>query len=94
MFCKLEKKGIEEIKTTNILPQTPFWGRIKNKQGYITKGFEITVSKDLLFNTKNSLEKIFDDLLILIKYIDNNHCFAYGSYGPKLEPDFENQGLF
>lgn len=94
MFCKLEKKGIEEIKTTNILPQTPFWGRIKSKQGYITKGFEITVSKDLLFNTKNSLEKIFDDLLILIKHIDNNHCFAYVPYGPKLEPDFENQGLF
>ena len=39
MICRLEKKGIEELKTTNILPQTTFWGRIKRNQGFIPKGF-------------------------------------------------------
>jgi len=94
MICKLKKKEIEEIRPTNILTQTPFWGRIKDKQGFIPSGFELIVSKDLLFNTSNSLEKTNDDLLVLIKYIDNNYCYAYVPYGPKLEPDFENQGLF
>ncbi|MBI9039546.1 MAG: peptidoglycan bridge formation glycyltransferase FemA/FemB family protein [Bacteroidales bacterium] len=94
MICKLEKKDIEEFKTTNILPQTPFWGRVKRNQGFIPKGFELTISKDLLVGTANSLEKKGDDLLVLIKYVDNNTCFAYVPYGPKLEPTFENQGLF
>ncbi|MDP4285529.1 MAG: peptidoglycan bridge formation glycyltransferase FemA/FemB family protein [Bacteroidota bacterium] len=94
MVCKLEKKKIEELKTTNILPQTPFWGRIKSNQGLSPNGFELTVSKDLLNDNEDALSKTGDDLLVLTKYIDNNTCFAYVPYGPKLEPSFENQGLF
>lgn len=94
MICELEQKDIEEFKTTHILPQTPFWGRVKRNQGFIPKGFELTISKDLLVSDANALEKAGEDLLILIKYIDNTTCFAYVPYGPKLEPTFENQGLF
>ena len=92
---QIREKKIEEIRPTNILPQTPFWGRIKNEQGFIPYGFEITVSKDLLLHSKNSkTERVRDDLLILIKYIHRDHCFAYVPYGPTLEPDFEHQGIF
>ena len=94
MICELEKKDIKEFETTNILPQTPFWGRIKREQGFLPKGFELTISKDLLASEASSIEKKGEDLLILIKYIDINSCFAYVPYGPKLEPNFENQGLF
>jgi lipid II:glycine glycyltransferase (peptidoglycan interpeptide bridge formation enzyme) len=94
MICKLEKKQVEEIRPTNILPQTPFWGRLKNKQGASSRGFELTVSKDLLFNTGIAPTNTYEDLLVLIKKIDNTHCYAYIPYGPKLEPDFENQGVF
>ncbi|PKQ61141.1 peptidoglycan bridge formation protein FemAB [Labilibaculum filiforme] len=94
MICNLEKKSIEEFKTTNILPQTPFWARVKKNQGFIPKGFELTISKDLLFCAANSTEKLNEDLLVLIKYVDATNCFAYIPYGPKLEPTFENQGLF
>ncbi len=94
MICELEQKDIEEFKTTNILPQTPFWGRVKRDQGFIPKGFELSISKDVLYSRANTLEKEAEDLLLLIKYIDNNTCFAYVPYGPKLEPTFENQGLF
>lgn len=94
MICSLEKKEFNEFKTTNILPQTPFWARVKKNQGFIPKGFELTISKDLLYSTANSLEKKSEDLLVLIKYIDHINCFAYIPYGPKLEPTFENQGLF
>ncbi len=94
MIFELEQKSIEEFNSTNILPQTPFWGRVKQDQGFIPKGFELTISRDLLINSGNSLDKKQEDLLILIKYIDRNTCFAYVPYGPKLEPTFENQGLF
>lgn len=94
MICEIEKKDIEEFNSTNVLPQTPFWGRIKKKQGFIPIGFELTISKDLLFSEANSQEKKGEDILILIKYISSNACFAYVPYGPKLEPAFENQGLF
>ena len=94
MICELERKDIEEFKSTNILPQTPFWGRVKRSQGFIPKGFELTISKDLLVSKANALEKKGEDLLILIKYLDATTCFAYVPYGPKLEPEFENQGYF
>ena len=94
MFCKLEQKQIEEISPTNILPQTRFWGRLKNQQGIETMGFELTVSKDLLYN--NPIEPVneYDDILVLIKYVNKSHCYAYVPYGPKLIPCFENHGLF
>ena len=94
MICNLETKSIEDFQATNILPQTPFWARVKKKQGFITKGFQLTISKDLLYSTANSTEKKQEDLLVLIQYVNETNCFAYIPYGPKLEPDFENQGLF
>lgn len=94
MYCTIEQKEIEEIRPTNILPQTTFWGRLKDKQGFQPKGFEISVSKDTLSTEADSLRNVSDDLLVLIKYIDATQCFAYVPYGPKLEPDFENQGVF
>ncbi|RXP56570.1 peptidoglycan bridge formation glycyltransferase FemA/FemB family protein [Lutibacter sp. HS1-25] len=94
MICSIKKKDLEALKPTHILPQTPFWGRLKSKQGYIPLGFELTVSKELLFNSVNSATEIKDDILVLIKSIDGEQCFAYVPYGPKIEPDFENHGVF
>lgn len=94
MICSIEKKEIKEIRPTNILTQTTFWGQLKRKQGFIPCAFELTVSKNLLYSSSNSLVKMNDDILVLIKYINENHCYAYIPYGPKLEPDFENHGLF
>lgn len=94
MICTIDEKDIEEFNRTKILPQTPFWARVKRKQGFIPKGFELTISKNLLYTRASSLEKKSEDLLVLIKYLDASNCFAYIPYGPKLEPEFENQGLF
>ncbi|RIJ46009.1 peptidoglycan bridge formation glycyltransferase FemA/FemB family protein [Maribellus luteus] len=94
MDCTIVQKEIEEIKPSNILSQTPFWGRLKDKQGFQPKGFEISVSKDTLFSHGDVQGNESDDLLVLIKYIDATHCFAYVPYGPELEPEFENQGVF
>ena len=93
MNISVEKKSIEDIRPSNILPQTTFWGRIKNEQGFEPCGFEIKVSKELLSNFNSTLY-IHDDLLVLMRHVDNDHYYAYVPYGPKLEPVFENQGLF
>lgn len=94
MNCELERKGIEELHSTNILPQTPFWGRIKQNEGFTPEGFDLNVTKDVLIDSGDAQGKIKDDLLVLLRYVDPDNCFAYVPYGPKLEPSFENQGLF
>ena len=94
MICTVAKKEIEDIKPTNILPQTPYWGRLKDQQGFIPNGFEVTISKDILGTSTSGLSKTQDDLLVLIKYINDSFCYAYVPYGPKLEPTIENQGVF
>lgn len=93
MYIRVEKKPMEEIRSSNILPQTTFWGRIKNQHGFKTLGFEIIISKDILSNSGDQLH-VHDDLLVLLRRVDKEHCFAYIPYGPKLEPVVENQGLF
>ena len=94
MICQLEKKEIEALRPTNILPQTPFWGRVKGAQGFNPSGFELNVSKELLNPANKKSKNSQEDLLILIKYFNRTHCFAYVPYGPKLEPEYENQGVF
>ncbi|GGF21327.1 lipid II:glycine glycyltransferase FemX [Echinicola rosea] len=94
MTCTAERKSVDQINTTNILPQTPFWAKVKNKQGFKPNGFRLTVSKELLEPDASSSQQLEEDLLILIKDIGEGHCFAYVPYGPKLEPRFEHQGLF
>ncbi len=69
MICKLKPKGIEELNATNILPQTPFWGRIKKDQGFIPTAFELTVSRNLLQGDAESLSKEALSTFILKKKI-------------------------
>ena len=37
---------------------------------------------------------VHDDLLVLVRHIDSTHSIAYVPYGPKEEPETENQGIF
>lgn len=94
MIVHAENKEIEELKASNILPQTPFWARVKNEQGFIPTGFQLSVSKDLIDPKEQNNKFTHDDLLILLKPVNNTQCFAYVPYGPKLEPEFENHGIF
>ncbi|HKJ40676.1 MAG TPA: peptidoglycan bridge formation glycyltransferase FemA/FemB family protein [Sunxiuqinia sp.] len=94
MNCSVETKEIEAITSTNILPQTPFWARIKNEQGFIPSGFQLRVSKDLINPAFPEDRYTHEDLLVLIKYVSPTQCFAYVPYGPKIEPNFENHGVF
>lgn len=94
MTCQIESRNIEEIVSTNILTQTSYWARIKNDQGFIPNGFHITLSSSILNPLLKSTDKVQDDLLIFIKHLNADYCYAYVPYGPELEPIFENQGVF
>ncbi|WP_186754373.1 lipid II:glycine glycyltransferase FemX [Echinicola salinicaeni] len=94
MNCTAKRKSVNNICATNVLPQTPFWAKVKHQQGFVPKGFELAVSKELLNPDTESSHKDQEDLLVLIKHVNEQDCFAYVPYGPKLEPQFEQQGLF
>lgn len=94
MECRLKRKSIKEIHPTNVLPQTSTWGKIKRDHGLNPLGFEMTISEDLLFARGDTLTKTADDLLVLLVPIGADLFYAYVPYGPKIEPDPDQQGLF
>ncbi|SHF73020.1 Lipid II:glycine glycyltransferase (Peptidoglycan interpeptide bridge formation enzyme) [Mariniphaga anaerophila] len=94
MHCKIEGKDLHDIVTTNIVQQSSFWGKIKNRQGFDPVAFEYHISDDLLFPASTGRKTIQDDLLVLLRYVDREHCIAYIPYGPEEEPVGENQGVF
>lgn len=94
MIQRLATKPLADIRPTPVFSQTPFWGKIKHQQGFepITVGYSIAQKAiDPHITTQKILS---EDLLILIKHLDAQHCFAYIPYGPKIEPTFEHQGMF
>lgn len=94
MQCKVEPEEIEAIQKSNIVQQTAFWARVKYNQGIQPYAFRYKASDDLLFPSNHKKRTIQDDLLVLVKHIDEKYCVAYVPYGPKDEPDSENHGVF
>lgn len=94
MPCKILKKDVQDIIASNIVQQTWFWAKIKDRQGFSPIAFEYQATDDLFFPASFGGKNIQDDILVLIRYINDTHCFAYVPYGPEGEPDFENQGVF
>lgn len=94
MDCHLENKDIQEIESKNILQQTSFWARVKYQQGIKPYALKLITSSDLLHVNADSSDKKTNDLLVLLRQIDQNNSFAYIPYGPVIEPDFENHGIF
>ena len=48
----------------------------------------------MFYNSPHAPINAYDDILVLIRYIDKSYCYAYVPYGPKLAPCLENHGLF
>lgn len=94
MILQAEQKPIEEIRSTNILPQTSYWARVKYKQGMTPAGFQVTAPTEVISPEGAPLKRVEEDLLVLIQYVHDDLCYAYVPYGPKLEPAFENHGVF
>jgi len=69
-------------------------GALKETQGFDPAGYEYKASADILVPEQKLSESYQEDLLILFRYLDDQHCYAYVPYGPKLEPTGENHGRF
>ena len=94
MICTARPKSLRDFDSTRILTQTRFWGKVKQQQGFIPSGFELSLSTNLLYDQESLPRHASEDLLVLIRFIDTEVCYAYVPYGPKIEPSFENQGRF
>lgn len=91
MYCQAEPKEFREIIQSNIIQQTAFWARVKKQQGIEPYAFSFK-AKELNNQQPTSPQTIYDDILILLQYIDREHCIAYVPYGPENEPSEEKRG--
>jgi lipid II:glycine glycyltransferase (peptidoglycan interpeptide bridge formation enzyme) len=94
MQLRLEPEDIEALQENRIIQQTGFWAEVKRKQGARPIAFHFETSEDLLDPSGQDHRLISNDLLVLVRRIDEQHTMAYVPYGPKEEPSTENQGLF
>ena len=88
MDVEIIPKKTEAIQPGPILPQTAYWARLKENHGYRSIAFDIKceLPSQRLLKWKN-LDRLFDDLLVVIRRISDNADIAYIPYGPTTEPD-------
>lgn len=90
----VNQKETDYIEKTPIVQQTAFWSKLKEKQGVSTKAFDIKLKAHDLSPSSRLKNYVQDDFLVLLQDIGNDGCIAYVPYGPSIEPDDENQGVF
>ena len=93
MFIEVEPKNTQYLLKTPLVQQTSFWSEVKKKQGIIPRAFDIKTDAPLE-NDPSTKGNIQDDILILIRRLDNDHSIAYVPYGPLIEPREDEQGAF
>ena len=94
MLSEVYNKSTEEVFETPIVQQTSFWSEVKRKLGVNSYAFNFKVKMTDIHHDNNDDENVLSDLLIVLEYIDKQHCVAYVPYGPELEPDPDYQGVF
>ena len=94
MDIQIRQKDTTQIQKSPVLQQTAFWAEVKKKLGEYALAFHLKVKENIM-NPSNTGKHVFeDDILVTIKFIDNEHSIAYIPYGPKMEPGDELQGEF
>lgn len=88
MDVNLLDKDIESLQKTPVLPQTPYWAKVKDQQGYEPRAFHLSLKDEYIKEKKSK------DLLVVIRQVGKNHTIAYIPYGPVIEPQEELQGKF
>ena len=92
MLTYIQNKEIEQLYTTPIVQQTAFWSVVKKKLGATTLAINFNSRKSDLYNIPQSEDDVIvSDVLVIVRYIDQNHSIAYVPYGPELQPDDEFQ---
>jgi lipid II:glycine glycyltransferase (peptidoglycan interpeptide bridge formation enzyme) len=89
MVIQLQHKEPEYLQNTTILPQTSYWAKVKDEQGYQPYAFNMHFKDEHALQYASS-----DDLLVVVRNIGKSHSIAYIPYGPVTELDEEMQGKF
>lgn len=95
MNVDIEPKETREIIPTNVLQQTAFWARLKNKQGWGTRAFDLSLGKSEAFSgTRFGKNEREGDVLITLRAIGGGRYMAYVPFGPEQLPDEERRGIW
>ncbi|WP_010662586.1 lipid II:glycine glycyltransferase FemX [Marinilabilia salmonicolor] len=95
MNVDIEPKPTREIIPTNVLQQTAFWARLKNKQGWGTHAFDLSLGKSEAFSgTRLRKHEREGDILITLRAIGGGRYMAYVPFGPEQLPDEERRGIW
>ncbi|MDD2285590.1 MAG: peptidoglycan bridge formation glycyltransferase FemA/FemB family protein [Paludibacter sp.] len=94
MLSDVCSKEVDELYQTPIVQQTAFWSRVKNQLGASTIAVNFKSKRKKLFQNAISDDYIHSDVLVILQQINRYDCIAYVPYGPEIEPDEENQGIF
>lgn len=82
MNVGLTSKKLRELNPTDIVFQTEYWGKVKDRLGWKAYAFDIGSSLS------------GGDVLVLIKSSCGNSPVAYVPQGPELAPEEGSQGIF
>lgn len=82
MNVGLKSKKLRELNPTDIVFQTEYWGKVKDRLGWKAYAFDIGSSLS------------GGDLLVLIKSSCGDSPVAYVPQGPELAPEEGSQGIF
>lgn len=95
MIADIQDKSIKDVYQTSIIQQTAYWSEVKTQQGELTQAYNFKIkTEDLFLTGRADAPYTVGDVLITLRYLDDQHCIAYVPYGPEIEPDTENQGYF
>jgi lipid II:glycine glycyltransferase (peptidoglycan interpeptide bridge formation enzyme) len=89
MNVELLNKEPEHLHRTTVLPQTTYWAKVKNEQGYQPYAFKLLMQENHSLSRKHN-----DDLLVVVRHIGKSYTMAYVPYGPVVQPQEESQGKF
>ena len=78
----LQQKETRTLMPTIILHQTSLWSSVKFRLGWAPYAFDFTS------------QKIYGDMLVLVRRIHENACIAYVPQGPEMVPDEDSKGIF
>lgn len=94
MLLSLEKKSIADVYETPIIQQTSFWSYVKRRQGQESLAIDYKARNSDLYLNVGGYSSTTADVLLFLRYLNDEDCIAYAPYGPELEPSEENQGIF
>lgn len=93
MLSDVTSKALREVYDSSIVQQTAYWGDVKQEMGFGVEAIGFKVRRSGIFNS-GSDTFLESDLLVTLQQLDQNWCYAYVPYGPELEPDDDQQGVF